>query len=338
VVSGEADVGTLETSGVTIRPLPDGTVSASAERVAVRQFRARVEWGAVDIAEAVLTGVLARLSMSSPSQQPELIEMSADHIRVGGTNCIVNEWPAVKRTEASALDADALIDMDGVLRAFVTDALWIIDAEIVIPVVQGRIDFDRVIVEHVGPNSSMRIGPTGIHVDAPHRARIDLLAFAMRDVAGVSPRAAGASGDRGRLELAPFVRAAFAAPAGEPVARLADSRLDGALQRTRLSGELRMGNGALGTATRRVVLTGREQGSNRFEVSSLAVGQRVIVRAAHFMADSGAFAVADRVLTTGRVSAELEAHLINLHGNADSPAIAVAIQQATFERVRVAQR
>ncbi len=339
------EIGALETAGLTLRAMADSTIVATARRVTVRQVRARTQAGAIDIATAVLTDVRARLSAFPLAQPPELLELSADQVRVEGMNGVINMMPPVRATRSRAVLVDAIAGLDGEVRAFVTDALWIIDAEIVAPIVRGLIDFNRVIVEHVGPNSTMSVGPTSIHVDAPHRARIELLAFGARPVPGVSLHNADVSArtrarDRGCLELAPFIQSVFASAADQPIARLTDSRLRDALRRTRLSGELRMGDGSLGTGTHHVVLTGRDGSRNRIELSSLAVGQRLIVRAPQFAAASAVFAVSDMTLTTGTVSAALEVHLIGMQDNEPSDggsrAISVAISEATLERVKLA--
>jgi len=337
------EIGDLETSGLTLRAMADGTIVATAQRVTVRRARTRTLSGAIDIATAVLTGVRARLSAGSSAQPPDLLEMSADKVRIEGMNAIINRMPPFRATHTPALHVDAMAELDGDIRAVITDALWIIDAEITASIVKGRIDFNRVIVEHIGPNSTMGIGPTGIHVTAPHRARVNLITFGAQPMPGVSLHAAGAPRsrvrDRGRLDLAPFIQAVFASAPGHPMARLADARLRGPLHRTRLSGELRMGNGRLGTATHSIVLTGREGGKNRIELSSLAIGKRLIVRAPQLAAASATLAVADKVLTTVAISAALDLHVIGMQEGANdtgSRAIAVAISEATLEHVRLA--
>jgi len=338
-----AEIGALETSGLAIRALPDGTMVATAQRVSVRELRARTRLGAVDIARVVFTGVIAHLSASVAGSR-ELIDLSADEIRIEALNGIVNDVPSPSAALSLAVLVDAIGDLDGIVRAFITDALWIIDAEIVVPVARGRIDFNRVIVEHIGPNSTMSIDPGGIHVRAPHRARVDLFAFENRDVPGVSSSAASGvrsrARDRGRLDLAPFIRAVFAAPRDRPLLRLADSRLNKPLQRTRVSGELRMGDGSLGTPTHCIALTGRAQGKNNIELSSAAVGRRLIVRMPQLAATSAVFAISDKTLTTGAVSAALDVHLIGIDeersNDGGSAAIAVAVHEATVQRVKLA--
>ena len=65
-------------------------------------------------------------------------------------------------------------------------AAWKLDVDITMPVLAGRIDFDRVVVEHVGPNSCMGVAREGIYVEAPHRDRTELVGFAGPAIAGVT--------------------------------------------------------------------------------------------------------------------------------------------------------
>jgi hypothetical protein len=50
-----------------------------------------------------------------------------------------------------------------------------------------------------------------------------------------------ARGDRGRIDLLPFLHALLESPPGQPLARPADPNLSGALARTRVKGEVQLG-------------------------------------------------------------------------------------------------
>jgi len=272
------------------------------------------------------------------------VEVAADEVRVEGMNAFIHEAPIAAIGQSDGMRLEALAGLDGLVRAFVTDALWIIDAEIVVPIAQGVIDFNRVVVEHIGPNSSMSVGPCSIHVDAPHRARIDLFTFGKGGVPGASPEAPGPSPsrsrDRGRLELAPFLQALLGAPRDEPFARLADADLERAVRGTRVAGELRLGDGALGTATHHVVLTRCSEGKNQIEVASAALGERLVVRTPALAASAATLAIGRRMLNTGALNAAVDVHLIakdDERGSGTSArALAIAVRDATLHDVRLA--
>jgi hypothetical protein len=295
---------------------------------------------AVDVASLAVTGLVAR---STPGEPARLLEAAAEEVRIEGMNAYVDEAPIDMAAQGGGLRLDALAGLDGTLRAYLTDALWIIDAEIVVPLAQGVVDFNRVVVEHIGPNSSMSVGPRSIHIDAPHRKPIDLFTFDERVFAGAMPEATGASrsrGDRGRLEIAPLLQALLGAPRDTPLVRLADPALERPLRSARVAGELQLGDGALGTAAHHVVLTGRAAGSNRIEVASPALGERVVVRAPALAASAATIAVGARVLSIGSVTASLEVHAIaqkreGASGTA-ARALAVAIRNATLHGLRLA--
>src|SRR5262249_3021293 len=159
--------------------------------------------------------------------------------------------PTAASAAGGSLELEALAGLEGIVRAYVTDALWIIDAEIVVPIAAGTIDFNRVVVEHVGPNSTLNVGPASIFLSATVRRRIDLFSFGAGGVPGASFDSATRSrlrrGDHGQLALAPFLQALLGAPRDAPLARLADPDLERALRETRVTGEVKLGDGALGT-------------------------------------------------------------------------------------------
>jgi hypothetical protein len=334
------DAGAVETTGLALHEHADGTMRITAQRCALRQLDLRAEARAVDIASMVVTGLAARFTRMKENEPARLLEASAEEVRVEGMNGFVDAVPTRAAGQGDGLRLEALAGLDGLVRAFVTDALWIIDAEIVVPLAQGVIDFNRVIVEHIGPNSSMSVGPRSIHIDAPHRARIDLVAFGGNGVPGASLEAAGPSRsrrDRGRLHVAPFLQGMLGALPDERRASLA-AGLEGPLLGTRLAGDLQLGDGALGTAAHHMVLTGRAAGKNRIEVASAALGERIVVRVPAFAASAATLAIGGATLETGTLSAVVELHLITKDGQGESGksrALALAVRAATLHAVRL---
>ncbi len=310
------EAGALEVAGLSMETMADGGFRIRMERLAVRQLAGRMPSASFVVGSAVLTGVVADVRPSAHAPA-ELLALSVREITADGVHLVTRDFPQMSRAGAARLRLDALDDLDGIVRAFITDALWFVDAEIVVPIVDGRIDFRGVDVEHIGPNSTLSIGPTGVHVNAPHGARRDLLVFNHLPGAIGSSRTAAtrpAFADQGVLELRALIELMADAPSDQPIARVADPNLAAPLARTRLAGELRFGDGALGSETHHVVLTGRGEDRNRVDVSSPALAQQVILRMPTLAASSATFGLGDKSLGTSAVSAAAEVRLVTRTG------------------------
>ena len=125
-----------------------------------------------------------------------------------------------------------------------------------------------------------------------------------------------------------------------PLVRLADPKLERPLRGARVAGELRLGDGALGTTACNVILTGRAAGRNRVEVASAALGERVVLRAPALAASAATLAIGHGVVSTGALDAALDVNAIakadeRPHGTAPL-ALAVAIREATLRDVKYA--
>jgi hypothetical protein len=217
---------------------------------------------------------------------------------------------------------DALDRMEGALRVFIRDAAWVVDADISIPVTAGRLDFDHVVVEHLGPNSSMGISRNSIYIDAPNQVRTDLFRFGTPTVPGAvfETRGAGFPGtrvtDRGSIELKAFIEAMLEAPADQQVGGIASREVQVMLDRTKLDGELRLGDGPIGTAQHHAVLAGQAQGRNRISLTAAVLGQRLVVRIPELAADTVRFELFGRPGRAGALSAHVELQLTGLSGTA----------------------
>src|SRR5437868_6964461 len=134
----------LEAAGLALRPAADGQWCASAERMLIRSVRLAGDAGVVNAATVTLAG--ASLSFS-PSF--ELRALDAKEVHLDGVEAtLASQAPAGDAKQADwALDAIGALQ--GSLQVFIRDAAWVVDAEISVPIVNGRIDFDRVVVEHV---------------------------------------------------------------------------------------------------------------------------------------------------------------------------------------------
>jgi hypothetical protein len=207
---------------------------------------------------------------------------------------------------------DALRQMDGTLRAFITDAAWIVDADVTLPVQHGRLNFDRVVVKHVGPNSSMGLSRGGVYLDAPHLGRRYLYVFTAGEVPGVSfeQRADGRQdiAYRGAIDLHAFLPGLLGA-AVRPLGHPADPAVLGMLDRTRLAGDLQCGDGLLSVPRARMVLSGRSVGRNRIGLSSAVLGRELVLHLPDLQADGLELDLPQGWLSAGMVRAQAELSL-----------------------------
>ena len=161
---------------------------------------------------------------------------------------------------------------DGILRAEIVDAHLLFDADVTVPIRQGRIDFRDATVEHVGPDSRMGVSRLGIHVDAPN-GRSYLYQFSSAPVAGVDYE------QRGGLQLQPFIEWLMRQPLGGPSHGLTEqARL--LFDRTAVSGEVQLGDGPFAAPFAQAGFVGRSQGRNVVRLQSQAVGRGLTVEIA----------------------------------------------------------
>lgn len=329
-----AQVGALRTSGVTSEPESDGLQGLRIERVELRDLRLVTPFARVSAATAELSNVAARLRtaphaagaldrLAGPLTIGELrltdarVELRVEPTRTG------NRSPAGWRLEPLAA-------LDGTVHADVADAAWVFDADVTLPISRGRLDFNRATVEHVGPDSSMGISRMGIYVDAPNGRHYLYLLSATQVPGATFERRATllpfGSGDRGSIDLRPFVECLLA---GLPLGSLA-SGTQQMIARTRLRAELQPGDGAIASDRDRVVLTGRERGKNRIELSSTPTGPGFVLRIPELSAAESQVERFGWVASTGALSATLSAQLGSVPA---APSLAVGIADLTVRDI-----
>ena len=164
---------------------------------------------------------------------------------------------------------------NGSLRARILDAHLLFDADVTVPIRQGTIDFNQASVAHVGPDSRMGVSRLGIYVDAPN-GRSYLYQFTTSPVAGVEFERRGAGlglwvSQRGSLQLQPFAEGVLRGAQGPAVTEQTRVLLD----RTALSGDVRLGDGPIAAPGLRAELVGRGEGRNAVRLHSEAVGRGV---------------------------------------------------------------
>ena len=278
------EMGELQTFGVS-SDLAGGARTLRIERAVVSDLRLQTVLGSVRAASVELSGLTIGISPGTPGQMADLAtsEIAIAELRVRDATvepASVSPRGAHDAPDDGARDhwrLEPLAALDGTVHAEIVDAAWIFDADVTIPIEHGRVDFNRVTVEHVGPDSSMGISPMGIYVEGPG-GRTYLFQLSSTNVPGAhfEQRGIGLTAwadDRGAIDLQPLLEGALSGLAIGTLAAGAPDRM----ARTRLRGELRLGDGVIGNESVQVVLAGRERGSNRIELESAPSGGGIVL-------------------------------------------------------------
>ena len=333
----------LEASGIAFDSGPEGSMQARVDRLSIRHVRLQTALAAVAVSKLTLTGAVIRVAASASRPSVDVLGLSAEEIHLEGVDVTMGQPPHPRVAPTVEWRLDPLTGLEGLLQVFIRDAKWIVDAHISVPVVNGCIDFDRVVVEHFGPNSAMGIGRNSIYVDAPNLVRTDLFVFTAPVIPGANYEARGGLGarvtDRGSLDIAKFVEALLAGGGEQPIGRVAGRDVEVMLDRTKLSGELRLQDGAIGTQRHHLTLAGGAQGKNRISLSAAVLGHRLVARMPALSASGAVFELFGRAGTAGMVTATLEGHATGLSATTDAPAggrgVTVSVHSMTVRQVRL---
>ena len=197
---------------------------------------------------------------------------------------------------AGSWNLGPLATADGTVRAQIVDAQLLFDADVTVPIAQGKIDFNDATVEHVGPDSRMGVGPQGVYVDAVN-GRTYLYEFPSSPPAGVTFESRGALlgpwvSDRGSLQLQAFVEALLRPAGGQAPGPTEPARA--LLVRTALQGEIKLGDGQFTGPGIQAVLAGSAEGRNVVRFHSEAASRGVTV-------EIGSLLVRNAVIDSGTV-------------------------------------
>lgn len=293
---------------------PHEAAPGRLEDLTLRHLQWRLGRLRLELEEARLQGVAVRDGAGREWQ------LQAETLHLRGLRL----WGELRARAAHAggWRLDALEGLEGVLRVFVVDAAWIVDADITLPLQHGRLDFDRVAVEHVGPDSAMGISRGGVYLDAPHLGRRYLYVFTAGEVPGAEygHRAHGGPTRRGALDLKALLEGLLDARRTGPLGRPAEPRLYAMLDRTRLAGELQCGDGVLAAPGLRVVMSGKPNGRNRVGLSAPAVGREMLLRLPALQLSETSLALAAGQASTGLAcgSAEMAVQILR-QGRGEAP-------------------
>lgn len=247
--------------------------------VGIEAGRPRLQ--ALEAAGAELSGVKVQAPLTLA--RPAAGEPYALHVHGGAA---ATGDATSRRPSAGTWCLDPLGDANGTIRAEIIDAHLLFDADVTVPIREGRVDFNAATVEHVGPDSRMGASRLGLYVDAPN-GRSYLYQFPSAPVAGVEFERRGAMpgpwvADRGKLLLQAFGEGLLRQCAGARGAGLTEqARL--LVDRTALSGELRLGDGRFCVPGVQGETAGRAEGRNAIRLHSEAVGRGVTVELASLL-------------------------------------------------------
>ena len=302
-----ASFGAHHTTGLSFVPGADGAAQAELQRLEVQDVRCTVEGLQVQIARVQATGLRARLA-SAPGAAARVVSLQADEVQLMGIELVPASLPAFAASPAGPWQLEALGGLQGLLHAFITDAVWVVDAEVRLHLEQGGVDFNRVTVEHIGPDSAMGISRGGLYVDSPKLGRQYLYLFTGPDLPGVRYETRGTRrgvDDRGHVDLRALAEGLLSqsllAPPGKPANRQVEATLD----RTRLTGELQFGDGAVGTPWGQLTLAGQAEGKNRLIVSAAVLSHKLVLRMPDVAASEARFEVGEWSGRCGALSADL---------------------------------
>lgn len=255
----------------------------------VRMDAGRPRLCALEAASAELSAVKAHAPWTH-ARQPEG-NLHASHAQ-GSASVPGNSTAGA--AAASPWCLGPLAGADGTIRAEIVDAHLLFDADVTVPIRQGRIDLNDATVEHVGPDSRMGVSRLGLYVDAPN-GRSYLYQFSSALVCGVEYEQRGALlgpwvTSRGRLALQAFGEGLLRqAPVGHGFTEQARLLFD----RTAVSGDVQLGDGKFAAPGAQADFVGRAEGRNLVRLHSEAVGRGLTVDMASLSVRNAAWSLSD---------------------------------------------
>jgi hypothetical protein len=282
-----------------------------------------------------LTSAVASLAASAFGVEAASIEISS--LKVAGPLVMpAADSTAAHQPDDGAWDLGALAGAHGTITAKIRDAHLLFDADVTVPVVLGRINFNDARVEHVGPDSRMGVSRMGIYVDAPN-GRSYLYQFSSAPVSGVEYEKRGGfpnplASNRGSLQLQPFAQALLRQ--GTPAHGLGftdQARL--LFERTAVTGELRLGDGRFAVPGLRAEFAGRAEGRNTVRLDSEAVGRGFTAVVSSLLVRNVALHAAGRTVSCAEVTGEL---MVRLTVSGKEVRFALEVARLKLNGVRVA--
>lgn len=265
--------------GLVTKPGNDGVLDFGVGKLEADSLRLASGPLKLEIGRLALHQVLGSVRLEQGQLRLASLHVASaelHEVKIAGP-LVLPETPAAGPSASGTWSLAPLASADGTIRAEIVDAHLVFDADVTVPVRQGQIHFNEATVEHVGPDSRMGVSRMGLYVDAPN-GRSYLYQFSAAPIAGVQFEQRGALlgrvTDRGSLRLQEFAEGILLqGPSGAGQGFTAQTRQ--LLDRTALSGELRLGDGKVSAPGAHAELVGRAQGHNAIRLHSEAVGRGI---------------------------------------------------------------
>ena len=310
---GALEVGIQRLTAASLR-IASGPLMLELEHLALHKVVAlvRFEGGrprlqALEAAGAELSGVKVQAPLTLP--RPPAGQPYAVHVH-GGAAAAADV--AARRPAGGTWCLGPLGDANGTIRAEIIDAHLLFDADVTVPIREGRVDFNAATVEHVGPDSRMGASRLGLYVDAPN-GRSYLYQFPSAPVAGVEFERRGATlgpwvTDRGKLLLQPFGEGVLRQCEGAKGAGFTDQARP-LFDRTAISGEVRLGDGRFVVPGVQGEMAGRAEGRNAIRLHSEAVGRGVTVELASLLVRNAVLGTSGTAIACDEIAGALRLRL-----------------------------
>ena len=283
---------------ISLEGLTSGLSTDGAHQIGIERFEAASIHAAsgpleLEVGQLALHKLVALVRIEGG--RPRLSALEAASAELSGVKVqgplILPRQPegngSASQAAAASWNLGPLAAADGTIRAEILDAHLLFDADVTVPIRQGKVDFSDATVEHVGPDSRMGVSRLGLYVDAPN-GRSYLYQFPSAPVAGVEYERRGAVlgpwvTDRGNLQLQAFVEQLLRQPRGGKGPGFTEqARL--LFDRTAVSGDVQLSDGRFAAPGVQADLVGRAEGRNTARLHSEAVGRGLTVELASLSA------------------------------------------------------
>jgi hypothetical protein len=316
----------FDLTGLDVTALADGRILVAFDELAAKNLRARQSGGpTIDIELAKLKTAAIAMQRETPGKAFEILGATLKEIEAKGIKVeleVDRNAPSSSGKPTEMWSLAALGALDGDLALYFTDAKAYIDADVNCPIRSGVVDFNKVDLEHLGPNSAMGIDPKGIYVDGLSAAILRTHIYERNNIAGAKfeeweiseptgmddPGSARVT-DRGSLNLQLFLEQMLNDPlasSGGSPKQLED------LNRMSLKGKLSLGDDVLGKGKNGVTLSGGSAGKNAITINAVSLGSNLTIKMPEFQASKGKFEALGKAGETGLITAKLKLEIAGL--------------------------
>src|SRR6185312_15949041 len=317
----------IDLTGLNVTVMKDGLMYLDFEELAAKSLRVKQLGGGptIDINVAKLKTAAVAMQNETPTKAFEILGATLKEIELEGVKVtyeIDRNAPSTGGKPTDPWSLDVLSTMAGDLRLYFTDAKFYADADVKVPISGGEIDFNKVNLEHIGPNSAMGVDRQGIYVDGvstvlfrKHLYERNNIKDARMEVWEYTPpmghddMGSWDVTDRGALNLKGFVEQMLNDPkaaSGEPPKQLEE------LNRMRLTGKASLGDDSLGTSKNRVTLSGKGVNKNQIVIRANNLGSNLTIELPDFQASKAIFEAGGKAGETGEITAKIKLDVTGL--------------------------